>query len=362
MNKFYQSPGIAIVGTRERGGITAVIENHIQSGVYKDYDRFLIASNDEASIVKRVIMAVTSLFKITRLIIQGKVSICHLHGSYKGSIYRKSAFLFVCRLLGCKVIFHLHGSEFAKIYENSGSLYKYLVRYVLDNANCVFVLSSYWKSYIKTLSHNPEIRIINNFPSPVFEKLYEDRNFSTNATTELLFLGKIGQRKGIYDLVDAVDILKSRGVKGFRITVGGNGEIDKLKTLISKKGLGNFFNVIGWVSGNQKHDLIKGSDLLLLPSHNEGLPIAILEALSAGLAVLSTNVGGIPDAITDDRYGLLVEPGQPKDLANAISRYLNTEGLVESVARNARKLYDSNYSSKINVEQIRSALKHLVYT
>jgi len=99
-----------------------------------------------------------------------------------------------------------------------------------------------------------------------------------------------------------------------------------------------------------------------LPSHNEGLPIAILEAMSAGLAVLSTRVGGIPDAISDERYGLLVEPGKPEDLANAISRYLDTKGLIESVTRNARELYDVDYSSKTNVERIRGVIEHLAYT
>ena len=277
----------------------------------------------------------------------------------KGSIYRKAMFVFVCRLFGCKVIFHLHGSEFAKTYDGAGPFYRRLVRYVLNRSDSVFVLSSYWKDYVESISSNPDIQVINNFPSPVFENLYEKRDFSRSETTELLFLGYIGHRKGIYDLVEAVALLKAQGVKGFRITVGGNGEVDNLRVLINDKGLADYFKVIGWVSGEQKYQLLKQSQLLLLPSHNEGLPIAILEALSSGLAVLSTSVGGIPDAIRDERYGLLVEPGQPEDLANAILRYLNTDGLIEKVARNARELYDIFYSSRSNVKLIRSVIGDL---
>ena len=362
MKQDTQPKGVAIVGTQARGGIRAVIENHIQAGVYDGYKHYFIASHDEAGVAKRLALALSSLLSLVTLIIRGKISICHLHGSMKGSIYRKALLTSVCRLFGCRIIFHLHGSEFAKTYDNAGQFYQRLVRYVLNHSNSVFVLSTYWKTYVGSISNNPDIRVINNFPSPVFEDLYEKRDFSRSETAELLFLGYIGHRKGIYDLVEAVDLLKVKGVKGFRITVGGNGEVDKLRTLIADKGLNEYFKVIGWVSGEQKYELLKKSQLLLLPSHNEGLPIAILEALSSGLAVLSTRVGGIPDAIRDERYGLLVNPGQPEELANAISRYLDTDDLIETVARNARKLYDSAYSSKTNVKLIRSVIDDLAYT
>ena len=352
--------GVAIVGTRARGGIRAVIENHIQAGVYSGYRHYYIASHDEVGAMKRIGLAIGALLRVTSLILRKKVNICHLHGSMKGSIYRKSLFVFICRLLGCKVIFHLHGSEFAKTYDKAGSIYRSLVRYVLNHSDSVFVLSQYWKSYVSSISENPDIRIINNFPSPEFEKLYGQKDFSLSQIVELLFLGYIGQRKGIYDLVEAVQLLKAEGVSGFRVTVGGNGEVEKLRALITEKGLDDYFNVIGWVTGERKYQLLKSSDLLLLPSHNEGLPIAILEALCAGLAVLSTRVGGIPDAICDERYGLLVEPGQPQALAEAISRYLETDGLIEQVARNARELYDKVYSSRTNVKLIRSVYDSLV--
>lgn len=361
MIKGTELKGVAIVGTRARGGIHAVIQNHIQAGVYAGYKHYFIASHDEAGVAKRLAMAFSSLLNLMTLIIWGKISICHLHGSMKGSIYRKALFTFICRLLRCKVIFHLHGSEFAKTYDNAGPFYQHLVRYVLNRSNSVFVLSTYWKAYVESISNIPDIRVINNFPSPVFEDIYEKRNFSRSKTTELLFLGYIGQRKGIYDLVEAVFLLKARGVTGFRITVGGNGEADELRALITDKGLDDYFKVIGWVSGELKYELLKKSHLLLLPSHNEGLPIAILEALSSGLAVLSTRVGGIPDAIRDERYGLLINPGQPAELAIAISRYLDTDGLIETVARNARELYDTAYSSKANVKLIRNVIDGLAY-
>ena len=360
MNNDTQRNGIAIVGTKARGGIHAVIENHIQAGVYDDYQRYLIVSHDDGSMLHRFYVYVMALIALINLLCRRKIAVCHLHGSHKGSIYRKALFIFVCRLFDCKVIFHLHGSVFARVYDSAGGFYRRLVQYVLNKSDSLFVLSDYWAKYVSSISNNEDIRVINNFPSPVFEDLFEGRHFAHSEHIKLLFLGFIGERKGIYDLVEAVDLLKKQGVTGFKITVGGNGEIAQLKALIEERQLSAYFDVLGWVTGEQKYQLMKNSDLLLLPSHNEGLPIAILEAMSAGLSVLSTTVGGIPEAIPDDASGLLIEPGNYKALAEAITKYIECDGLIELTAKNARKRYDAAYSSTANLSVIKDVLNNLM--
>ena len=360
MSDTIQRKGIAIIGTKARGGIHAVIENHIQAGVYDDYERYVIVSHDDGSMLKRFYVYFSALASLLGLLFRSKVDICHLHGSHKGSIYRKALFILVCKLFNCKVIFHLHGSVFARTYDSAGGFYKGLVRYVLNNADSVFVLSEYWAKYVSAISSNDDIRVINNFPSPIFETLYQQKTFTFTQPINFLFLGYIGQRKGIYDLVDAVESLKQQGIGGFKIKVGGNGEIDKLKTLITEKGLSDYFDVIGWVTGDQKYQLMNEADVLLLPSHNEGLPIAILEAMSAGLAVISTTVGGIPEAIPDDNAGLLIEPGDKQALAQAIEKYITDKALIARAAELSRQRYDSAYSSTSNVKIIRDVLEKLI--
>lgn len=359
MDREQKVKGIAIIGTKARGGIHAVIENHIQAGVYDDYPRYLIVSHDDGPLLKRFYVYFCALFSLLGLLVSGKVAICHLHGSHKGSIYRKALFVAMCKAFNCKVIFHLHGSVFARTYDQASAFYKAWVRYVLNSADSVFVLSRYWADYVGSISTNADIQVINNFPSPVYETLFSERRFDNHQTIKLLFLGYIGERKGIYDLVDAVDLLRQQGVTGFTVAVGGNGEIDKLKSLIHARQLNDYFNVVGWVTGEQKYQLMKESDLLLLPSHNEGLPIAILEAMSAGLAVLSTTVGGIPEAIPDDESGLLIEPGDIKALAAAIARYVSSPILIERAAKNSRRRYDAAYSSAANLMIIKGVLDNL---
>ncbi|WP_338518685.1 glycosyltransferase [Alteromonas gracilis] len=99
---------------------------------------------------------------------------------------------------------------------------------------------------------------------------------------------------------------------------------------------------------------------MLLPSHNEGLPIAILEAMSAGLAVISTTVGGIPEAIPDTRSGLLIEPGDKDALSDAIEKFITDNAQLAEAARLSRERYDSAYSSAANVKIIKDVLAKLL--
>ena len=109
---------------------------------------------------------------------------------------------------------------------------------------------------------------------------------------------------------------------------GGDGETDKLKKIIEQESLGELIEFVGWVDGNQKIDLLNNSNVFILPSYNEGLPIAILEAMSYGLAIISTNVGGIPEIVNQN--GILINPGDKIKLTEAIFRYINNDYYTES--------------------------------
>lgn len=350
---------IAILGTRARGGIRAVIENHVESGVYQDLQYHELYTHEEGSAVHRVVLAALALMRFIGLLLRKEVDICHIHGSMKGSIYRKSLFVWLCRLFGVRVIFHLHGSEFADYYRKAGWLYRKVVHYVLNRSDCIFVLSRYWQDFLGSICDNRNIVIVNNFPSAQFEQLLSTRPYDETQNLNFLFLGYLGQRKGIYDLVDAVSSLRDQLPQGFKIHIGGNGEQDKVTRKIAELRVERYFEVHGWVSGEQKSHLLKTCNVLLLPSYNEGMPIAILEAFAAGLAVVSTRVGGIPDLITDDSVGFLVDAGDTDSLSRRIGTLLHDPALIEHTARNANRVYNAQFSATANVSKIRTIYQEL---
>lgn len=350
---------IAVLGTRARGGIRAVIENHIESGVYEDIVCHELYTHEEGSVLQRVGLAARSLFRFLLLLLRRQLDICHIHGSMKGSIYRKSIFVFLCRLFGVRVIFHLHGSQFEDYYNRAGPLYRAVVRYVLNSADYVFVLSRYWQAFLQSICDNRNLLIVNNFPSSRFEKLRSERAYDDRHNLNFLFLGYLGQRKGIYDLIDAVASIRDELPEGFCIHVGGNGEQVEVERRIAERGVDDHFRIHGWVSGEQKASLLRQCNVLLLPSHNEGMPIAILEAFAAGLTVISTRVGGIPDLITDESVGLLIDAGDTDALAGCIRTLLKTPARIENTAANAGRVYREHFSASANVARIRTIYNEL---
>ena len=343
---------VIVVGTSAKGGMEAVIDNHFTNGLYDHRNVQLIISNSDGSALKRIYFGVFALIRLLVAIANTKSIIVHMHGSERGSIYRKAVYLFIIKLFGKKAVFHSHGAEFKHFYDVNSGMYRFLVRYILDNCDAIFVLSKYWKNYMFEIAHPKIVEIINNFPTRVFEDFYDKRNISAKESLNFLYLGYVGERKGIYDLVDAVEILLQRRVDNFTIKVAGNGEVEQLKTILKEKNIEQQFEVLGWITGDYKSKLMAESDVLILPSYNEGLPIAILEAFSAGIPVISTPVGGIPDAIEDSINGLLVNPGSSIEIADAIEHCLLDRDHLQSMMVEANKLYRSEYCAQVNIDRI----------
>ena len=132
----------------------------------------------------------------------------------------------------------------------------------------------------------------------------------------LLFLGLLGKNKGIYDLLECIRDHKVEFQGKLKLYIGGNGEIEHVKQLIKEYGIADIVIFEGWVSGDKKIELLNKSDAYILPSYKEGLPISILEAMSYGMPIISTPVGGIPEIVSNGENGYLVEPGNKEDIYN----------------------------------------------
>jgi glycosyltransferase involved in cell wall biosynthesis len=136
----------------------------------------------------------------------------------------------------------------------------------------------------------------------------------------VVFVGTYGARKGIYELLDAVAAARSLGV---RLRIVGPAEHADEATLvaeaISERGLDDVVTLVGPVAPSQVAAELAGADVFCLPSYREGLPMAILEAMAAGVPVVVTAVGGIPDVVVDGESGVVLEPGDADALARALA-------------------------------------------
>ena len=155
---------------------------------------------------------------------------------------------------------------------------------------------------------------------------------------KLLYLGIIGQRKGIYDLLRVIGDDATHYRKHIQLRIGGNCEEEKIKETIEGFGIQDFVKFEGFVKGDKKTEDLNWADIFVLPSYNEGLPVAILEAMSYGMPIISTNVGGIPEVVKDDVNGKLIVPGDLEAIKKSIDYYVENISAICTHGAASREL------------------------
>lgn len=306
-----------------RGGVGAVIDAYSK---YFEVFNF-IASHKNASAGIKIYVFLVSLVKlIFTLILNRTIKTIHIHGASYGSFYRKFVvFIIVKYIFRKKVIYHIHGGGFQEFYEKSGTLTKRLVKVFLGNADLILCLSQSWKEFYE---HNFKIKRLMVLPNIIDYPVEVKNTVKTNVLT-FLFLGLICDEKGIFDLMEVIIKNKERYRSRIKLYIGGNGEVQRLKDMIIKHHIEDIVEFLGWISSTEKAIVLNNTDVYILPSYTEGVPISILESMSYGKAIISTNVGGIPEIVRNNENGLLIDPGEPAQLERAIDFFLENPELTE---------------------------------
>jgi glycosyltransferase involved in cell wall biosynthesis len=149
----------------------------------------------------------------------------------------------------------------------------------------------------------------------------------------LTTLGLLGPNKNTTQLIEALGSLSSRS--DWVATIAGNGEVLKARAQVSKLGIVERVDVPGWIDQDQVQHLLEQTDIFLLPSLSEGVPMAILEAFSCGIPVIATAVNSIPEVVQDGRNGLLIPPGDLPALVAAMTRLLDDTDLRHRLGQQA---------------------------
>jgi glycosyltransferase involved in cell wall biosynthesis len=315
----YLSKSILTIGPdhlNHRGGIGSVIK------VYTKYfEKFkFIPSYKNKSILFNFIYFIYFIFNsFKNLIVDKSIKIIHIHGASRGSFLRKFIIFFIAKFIfKKKIIYHIHGAEYHLFFAQSNFLVKKLIQLFINNSDVIICLSEFWKSFFDI---NFKIKKLLIIPNIIDYPIIID-SIKVNTYCTFLFLGQIGYRKGIFDLLNIISINKAKYKGKIKLFVGGNGNTDKLFAFIKENNIEDIVEFIGWVDNEKKTYYLQMADIYILPSYNEGLPISILEAMSYGKAIISTNVGGIPEIVINGKNGILIEPGNLKDIEYSIDFFI----------------------------------------
>ncbi|NES99875.1 MAG: glycosyltransferase family 4 protein [Sphaerospermopsis sp. SIO1G1] len=328
----------------EQNGGIATVEKLILKYIPEEIDIRHITSHDEGSVLHRIIVFIYALMKIVSQLLFQKVDIVYIHMSDGGSIIRKAFVSLIASLFRKAFIVHTHGAEFHVSYSRIPKLCKYILNQIFQQCQYFIVLSHAWQDYyISNLGLPKEKVLILPNPTELPDKVPLRSN---TEKVNFLFCGRVGMRKGTFDLIKAFANLPQEILKTSYITIAGDGEIQEALVLVKELNLSNHINLVGWVNSDDRNNLLANSDVFILPSYNEGLPMAILEAMGWGLPIISTPVGGIPELVINHQNGLIVTPGNIKELSAAMALLIQDEQLrisLGTVARTNVEPYDINH-------------------
>lgn len=333
-----------------KGGIATVLNIYKGSGFFDRWNSLLVATHSGykvAGLFGSLFLYLIALVKIAFLFTFKRVGVVHIHMSSRGSYIRKSIVLRMAKLLGGKVILHLHSGEFDKFYSQECSeKNKGHIRDSFELADAVIVISSQWLNWAqKTLSRTGHVQLVYN----AVPKLQLNRDNINKG--EIAFLGRIGQKKGVLDLIHAFAKVK-QACPAATLKLAGDGEVDSYTKVVSDLGLTDSVEFLGWISGKEKESLLSSADIYCLPSYNEGFPMGVLEAMSAGVAIVASNAGGIPDAIEHGKEGLLIDAGDVDTLAESLIKLINNRELNETYSQAAKEKFDSCFSTEVIMPQL----------
>lgn len=350
--------GVLTIGPdyrNHRGGIGAVIEGcsrHFANfkfiSTYKTLNKYIIPFYSAGQILKII-------FYLYR---NKSIGILHIHGSSRGSFFRKYAVFLIARyIFAKKIIYHIHSGEFHIFYANASKTTKRFIKHFIEQADLIICLSAVSEKFLTQHFHPRRTEIVPNF---IDTKSYGSRGKNRSEKVIFLFLGKIVKSKGIFDLLEAAKQLVKQNCTDFEVWVGGDGEVGELKKFIDENRLADTVKFLGWISGDAKDKVLTEHDVFALPSYSENLPVSILEAMSNGKPVIATNVGGIPELIRDNVSGYLINPGDTRRLENCMKTFINNKKLIDEMGAKSLEIIDSGFTPQIVTEKINDLYSQLL--
>ena len=185
----------------------------------------------------------------------------------------------------------------------------------------------------------------------IYKDEFHTRLPHLNPTRKLLCVGRICPSKGQAILLSTAETLRARGFD-FHITfLGGGEDLETLIQAVADKNLGDLVTVSGPVGHSRVITELNNADLFVLPSFAEGIPVALMEAMAAGVPVISTDITGIPELIEHGKDGFLTQASNHEQLADVIELFLRDEinlgDITRSAGRKVRDLYDVEKNTKV---------------
>jgi glycosyltransferase involved in cell wall biosynthesis len=273
----------------------------------------------------------------------------HVHATVRGSMYRKAVCVATAKALRRPVLLHVHAgaAEIEVFRRRLGPLRAALLRGCLARADRIVTVSRAGRTALERSFGLSGVGVVPNAAPPTASRSPKAR---PGAEVEILYLGGFANPvKGGDVLVRALGTVLE-AVPTIRVTLAGPGEPPAAaQALLIRHPSVQW---LGWLDELGRAQAFGSSDVFVLPSTSEGLPMAVLEAMAEGLAIVATEMGGVPDILSDEVDALLVPPADAEALARTMLRLAGDAALRERLATRAlaraRRLSEEEVSGRLD--------------
>jgi glycosyltransferase involved in cell wall biosynthesis len=293
----------------------------------------------------KMIRFVRVWFNLLKELIKKKPDVCYLALTATGVSFYKDVFLIgLIRFFHVKIVYHLHNKGVKKF--QTKKINELLYRYVFKDAD-VILLSKLLFEDIETFVPIERVHICPNGVLDYFST-YKPHLVDNTKPIRIIFLSNLIKTKGVFVLLEALTILKQRRIifECFFIGQVVDLPLSKFSTKVEQLGLKKHVTYLGKKFGVEKQEILRNAEIFVLPTYysNECFPLVILEAMSAGLPVISTFEGGIPDIVEESVTGYLVQQRDPKMLAEKLDILIHNSELRQQMGEAGRKKFERQFT------------------
>lgn len=337
-----------------KGGMVSVVKGYLDyPGWSRDIEITFVPTHRQAGKAGLITYFARAAARIGWMAMRGKIDVAHLHVAERGSFLRKGFLVRMLHRFNIPVILHHHGAEFDDYYKTASESKKKYIRDILTEADINLALTEGLVEMISSKAPDARVQVLHNAVQvPPADPYNPDRK-------GILFLGRLGQRKGTYVLLDAIKELEPRLPEFIKFYLCGDGEVEEVKARARELGIDHRIAHIGWTDGILKEKIIDDTMINVLPSFHEGLPMTIIETMSRGIPNISTPVSSIPEVIDGSVTGLLVPPGDSHALAEAIMKLVGDRNLRISMSVAAHGLMLAGYAIEGRIRKLEGFYRQL---
>ncbi len=341
-----------------KGGV-ASFYSVIKPFLGESVEYFTVGARGEKGILGVIVRMAKDYFDFFLKMRNGNYDLVHLNPSLASkAIIRDGIFLLIAKAMGVKVIVFVPGwnNRFERVLRQ---YFLGLFQMTYMKADAFIVLSSEFKDKLidmgyRSLVFTETTAIDDGIFKGAEEKIPGPRKPTQNEKFNILFLSRIERAKGIYEAIEAFAMLRSNYDYAKLTVAGDGGELSKACAYVLSRGIDGI-EFTGYLCEETKRKVFSSADVYLLPTHGEGMPISVLEAMAYGLPVITRPVGGIRDFFEDGKMGFITESHSPVVFARILEHLINDQELRSRIgAYNIVYAKDHFLASKVasRIEEI----------